>query len=95
VPTSGGQTVTGGVVGIPPDLSSWPTSTWDPGGTWYNTWAANSDIYATSDDSGGFDNNICVQRNGHGGNFVVNELAGDNPGALSASYTNLMTGCAV
>src|SRR5258708_30211668 len=56
--------ITGASVGIP---QTSPTS--GGGDTWYNTWAADGNIYATSDDSHGF-NGTCNS------NFVVNELTG-------------------
>ena len=84
--------ITGGTVGIP---QTWATGI--PGGdtegtsgkitngdTWYNTWADDGNIYATSDDSNGF-NGTCSN------NFTVNELTGNNPSQLASPFTNCMT----
>jgi hypothetical protein len=72
------------------------------GDTWYNTWAANGKIYATSDDSSGFDG-ACQNGpflgsyfvgNCNGGlnsNLVVNELNGPDPQHLTSSFTNCMS----
>jgi hypothetical protein len=83
-----GQVITGGSVGIPwtPQWSSKsPGTTTADGDTWFNTWADDGNIYATSDDSVGF-NTTC--RN----NFVVNELTGNDPSQLASPFTNCMTG---
>jgi hypothetical protein len=57
---------------------------WGPGDTWYDTWAADGNIYATSDDSLGF-NGRCHS------NIVVNELTGTAPAFLASPYANCMT----
>ena len=54
------------------------------GDTWFNTWADDGDIYATSDDTSGFSGKCS-------GNFVVNELTGNDPSQLASPYTNCMT----
>jgi len=85
--------ITGASVGIPQSWSSaspgkvsgmsvGPTS----GDTWFNTWAGDGNIYATSDDSRGF-GGTCQAA---GGNIVVNELAGNDPSELTSPYTNCM-----
>ena len=80
--TGSGQDITGGSVGI-----GWTPSTPGTGNgdTWYNTWADNGNIYATGDDSYGY-NVTCSN------NFVVNELTGNDPSQLASPYTNCMTG---
>jgi len=79
--TGSGQDITGGSVGI-----GWTPSTPGTGNgdTWYNTWADNGNIYATGDDSYGY-NVTCSN------NFVVNELTGNDPSQLASPYTNCMT----
>jgi len=66
------------------------------GDTWYNTWADDGNIYATSDDSSGF--NVTCQGGwtqgrcpGGASNLVVNEVDGADPEHLSSSFTNCMT----
>ena len=71
--------ITGASVGIP---QTWPAS--GSGDTWYNTWAADGNIYATSDDGRGF-NGTCKS------NLVVNEFTGSDPASLASPYTNCMT----
>jgi hypothetical protein len=56
------------------------------GDTWYNTWADDGNIYATSDDTSGYSDN-CP----NGSNLAVNELTGTNPSNLANPYTNCMT----
>ena len=70
--------ITGASVGIPQTSPAW-----GPGDTWYNTWAADGNIYATSDDTRGF-NGTCNS------NFVVNEFTG-GPTSLASPYVNCMT----
>jgi hypothetical protein len=84
--TSGPRTATsqagpilGASVGIPQVGSAW-----NPGDTWYNTWAGNGDIYATSDDSHAL-NGSCDS------NLDVNELTGSDPSELASPYANCMT----
>src|SRR5260370_8720475 len=71
--------ITGASVGIP---QTSPTS--GAGDTWYNTWAADGNIYATSDDGRGF-KGTCNS------NIVVNELTGSDPVSLASPYANCMT----
>ena len=80
--TDSGQDITGGSVGIP-----WtpPGTSNGNGDTWYNTWADDGNIYATSDDSNAY-NGTCHN------NFVVNELTGADPSQLASPYANCMTG---
>jgi hypothetical protein len=54
------------------------------GDTWYNTWAADGNIYATSDDGSGF-NGKCNS------NLTVNEFSGSDPVSLISRYSNCMT----
>ena len=85
------RVITGGSVGIPwtPQWSSKsPGTTTADGDTWYNTWADDGNIYATSDDSRGFNTNC-------NSNFAVNELTGNNPSQLASPFTNCMTGYGV
>jgi hypothetical protein len=70
--------ITGASVGIP---QTWPAS--GPGDTWYNTWAADGNIYATSNDGRGF-NGRCNS------NLAVNELTGSDPASLASPYANCM-----
>lgn len=70
--------VLGAVVGLPRTSGAW-----GPGDTWYNTWAADGNIYATSDDGGGL-NGTCHS------NIVVNELTGSTPAFLASPYANCM-----
>lgn len=62
----------------------WVTYSKAGGDTWYNTWADDGNIYATSNDTSGF-NGTCNN------NLVVNEISGDDPAALTAPYVNCMT----
>jgi hypothetical protein len=81
------QAVTGGNAGIPwaPQWSSeQPGTPTGDGDTWYNTWADDGNIYATSDDSLGF-NTACNS------NIVVNELTGNDPSELASPFSNCMT----
>jgi hypothetical protein len=55
------------------------------GDTWFNTWAANGSVYATSDDSPGFAG-TCPGRN-----LTVNELTGSSPAWLASPFVNCMT----
>ena len=86
--------ITGASVGIPQTWSSaapgqrsgtsaGPTT----GDTWFNTWADDGSIYATSDDSHGFLGTCNVT----GGNVVINQLTGNDPSELTSPYTNCMT----
>jgi hypothetical protein len=72
------------------------------GDTWYNTWANDGNVYATSDDSSGFDgacrnvrwigNSFVGNCNdGRNSNLVVNELEGRDPKHLTSSFTNCMS----
>lgn len=70
--------ILGAVVGLPRTSQAW-----GPGDTWYNTWAADGNIYATSDDSGGL-------RGRCHSNIVVNELTGSAPAFLASPYANCM-----
>jgi hypothetical protein len=81
-----GQTLTGASVGLPYDAPTTTRGRTDGGDTWYNTWAANGDIYATSDDSHGY-TGTCQ----NGANLAVNELTGGDPSELASPYTNCMT----
>jgi hypothetical protein len=74
-----GQQITGGVYGIPQTYPSFGN-----GDTLFNTWAADGNIYATSDDTTGFSGN-CAS------NIAVNELTGNDPSVLTSPYTNCMT----
>ena len=79
-PTSQSNLI-GASVGIPEVMSSWGQGMGD---TWYNTWAGDGNIYATSDDAHGF-NGTCDS------NLVVNELIGSDPSEISSPYMNCMT----
>lgn len=59
-----------------------PTS--GAGDTWYNTWAADGNIYATSDDGRGF-NGKCNS------NLAINEFTGSDPVSLVSPFSNCMT----
>lgn len=69
------------------------------GDTWYNTWADDGHLYATSDDSSGFDGSCTGSpatfkgacQGGYGSNLVVNELDGPDPAHLTSPYQNCMT----
>jgi hypothetical protein len=79
VPAAGAlRVVTGGTFGFETDYTT------GSGDTWFNTWGANGDIYATSNDTTGF-NGTCNN------DLVVNELAGDDPTQLTEPYVNCMT----
>ena len=54
------------------------------GDTWYDTWGADGNIYATSNDGRGF-KRTCNS------NIVVNELTGSDPLSLASPYANCMT----
>jgi hypothetical protein len=90
--SSGGNVITSAAVGIPQTYNTGaaegtPTGTnaaYTNGDTWYNTWGADGNIYATSDDSNGF-LGTCAN------NFVVNEITGSNPSDLSSPFVNCMT----
>jgi hypothetical protein len=77
-PASSPGDITGASVGIP---HTWPSS--GSGDSWYNTWAGDGNIYATSDDSRGF-NGTCKS------NVVVNEFTGSDPASLASPYANCM-----
>jgi len=86
-----GPVITGASVGIPqtwntaaPGTPSGTGGQPTVGDTWYNTWGADGDIYATSDDTDGF-TGTCSS------NFAVNELAGATAGSLTSPYVNCMT----
>lgn len=86
--------ITGASVGIPQSWSSAAPGQVSgtaagpaTGDTWFNTWAGDGSIYATSDDSDGF-RGTC---RGTGGNVVVNQLTGNDPSELTSPYTNCMT----
>ena len=70
--------ILGAVIGLPRTSRAW-----GPGDTWYNTWAADGNIYATSDDGGGVKGR-CRS------NIVVNELTGSAPALLASPYANCM-----
>jgi hypothetical protein len=70
--------VTGATFGVP---ARYPLAVGD---TWFNTWAADGSIYATSNDTAGF-NGTCNS------DIAVNELAGDGPGRLTEPFINCMT----
>lgn len=63
---------------------SWVTYANSPGDTWFNTWADDGNIYATSNDTAGF-NNTCNS------DLAINELSGDDPNTLTAPFVNCMT----
>jgi hypothetical protein len=71
--------ILGAVVGLPQTSRAWGS-----GDTWYNTWAADGNIYATSDDGRGF-NGRCHS------NIALNEFTGSAPAFLASPYTNCMT----
>jgi len=85
-PAAAAQTITGASIGSPYVQPTFTKATSRNGGdTWYNTWAADGDVYATSNDTSGF-SDTCP-----GNNLVVNELTGSGPEALANPYTNCMT----
>jgi len=69
------------------------------GDTWYNTWADDGHVYATSDDSSGFAGSCGGSpatfhgacQGGFNSNLVVNELDGPDPEHLTSPYQNCMT----
>lgn len=69
--------ITGGTVGLPTKYTT------GSGDTWYNTWGGNGNIYATSDDTSGF-NGTCNS------DIAVNELVGNDPTHLTAPFVNCM-----
>lgn len=69
--------VTGGTFGVP---ARYPDALGD---TWFNTWAADGNIYATSNDTNGF-NDTCNS------DIAFNELAGDNPAQLTEPFVNCL-----
>jgi hypothetical protein len=76
-PAASGR-ITGGVFGVPTKYSQ------GSGDTWYNTWANDGNIYATSNDTHGF-NGTCDS------DIAINELAGSDPTQLTEPYINCMT----
>ncbi len=88
--------VTGGSLGTPFVYGCSEGNPPSVGDTWYNAWADNGNIYATSDDSSGFA--VTCQNGssqskcpGGGSNLVVNEIQGADREQLSSSFTNCMT----
>lgn len=77
-PTTPPQVITGGTFGLPTKYTS------GSGDTWFNTWSRNGDIFATSNDTSGF-NGKCNS------DITVNELAGSNSTQLTAPFVNCMT----
>jgi hypothetical protein len=93
-PDQSGQVITGAAIGVPqtwatglaggqPNGANGPMTNGD---TWYNTWADDGNIYATSDDSRGFAG-TCTPAS----NIVINEITGADPSLLSSPFTNCMT----
>lgn len=76
---SGGQEISGGTYGVPQAYPGFGN-----GDTAFNTWAADGNVYATSDDTTGFSGRC-------NSNVAVNELAGGDPSTLTSPYTNCMT----
>jgi hypothetical protein len=72
------QVITGGMFGVGTRYTK------GAGDTWFNTWADDGNIYATSNDTSGF-NGTCNS------DLVVNELVGSDPTQLTAPYVNCMT----
>lgn len=70
--------ITGGTFGVPANYTK------GGGDTWFNTWSDDGNIYATSDDTSGF-NGTCNS------DIAVNELAGADPTRLTAPFVNCMT----
>ncbi|MFZ0189564.1 MAG: hypothetical protein WAL72_21765 [Streptosporangiaceae bacterium] len=94
VPADPLPVITGASVGIPqtwsnvaPGQVSGTSGGRTTGDTWFNTWADDGNIYATSDDSQGFLGTCKVT----GGNVVVNELNGNDPSELRSPFVNCMT----
>jgi hypothetical protein len=94
--------VTAGELGTPFVYGCSTSNPPSDGDTWYNTWAGDGNIYATSDDSSGFDgacqnvpwlgNSFVGNCNeGYNSNLVVNELEGPDPEHLTSSFTNCMS----
>lgn len=77
-PAAVSQPVTGGTFGVP---ARYPRG---KGDTLFNTWAADGNIYATSNDTSGF-NGTCNS------DIAINELAGNDPTQLTAPFVNCMT----
>jgi hypothetical protein len=73
------ENITAGSFGVP---QTYPSS--GGGDTWFNTWADDGNIYATSDDTSAFDKECSS-------NFAVNELTGNDPSQLTSPYANCMT----
>lgn len=70
-----GQPVNGGTFGVPQRYTT------GRGDTWFNTWAGDGNIYATSNDTTGF-NNTCDS------DIAINELSGpDRPRSPSPAST--------
>ena len=69
--------VTGGVMGLPKKYTA------GGGDTWYNTWGGDGNIFATSNDTTGF-NGKCNS------DIAVNELVGADPAKLKALFVNCM-----
>ncbi|MGH3399583.1 MAG: hypothetical protein ACRDPO_33345, partial [Streptosporangiaceae bacterium] len=78
--------ITGAKVGLPYRGPARTGRRTDSGDTWYNTWAADGNIYATSDDTHGY-RGECTAR----ANLAVNELTGGDPSQLANPYTNCMS----
>lgn len=70
--------ITSGVFGVPAKYTQ------GGGDTWFNTWAADGNIYATSNDTSGF-NGKCNS------DIAVNELVGNDPTELTEPFVNCMT----
>jgi hypothetical protein len=93
VPADPLPVITGASVGIPqtwsnaaPGQVSGTSGGPTTGDTWFNTWADDGNIYATSDDSQGFPGTCNVT-----GNLAVNELSGNDPSELTSPFVNCMT----
>jgi hypothetical protein len=78
--------ITGVKVGLPYQGPARTGRRVDSGDTWYSTWAADGNIYVTSDDTHGY-HGQCASR----ANLAVNELTGDDPSQLASPYTNCMS----
>jgi len=76
-PPAVSEQVTGGLFGVPSDYNN-------HGDTWYNTWADDGNIYATANDTNGF-NSTCNS------DITVNQLAGSDPNQLTEPFINCMT----
>ena len=77
-PAAASQLVTGGVFGLTHNYTK------GSGDTWFNTWADDGNVYATSNDTNGF-NGTCNS------DLTVNELTGNDPTQLTAPFVNCMT----